>query len=184
MSSDSLVVLVNVCNILCHHLVLRDFLQSFSFAVAFKFSRSLDACISFHLYSLTLHFCCGDTRVRAPLSEPTSSATSRDCVTTTTCPYSKAARARLINIFPILTELIVKDVVKNQLQANSRVGQDWKKVFCNSWHEIFIGIYVKEILESCPNFPVTKTVMHFGLCLAHVSMAKTTATDLPVPGSA
>ena len=99
-SSDSLVVLVNVCNILCHHLVLRDFLQSFSFAVAFKFRRSLDACISFHLYSLTLHFCCGDTRVRAPLSEPTASATSRDWVTTTTCPYLKAARARLINIFP------------------------------------------------------------------------------------
>ena len=99
-SSDSLVVLVNACNILCHHLVLRDFVQSFSFAVAFKFRSSLDACISFHLYSLTLHFCCDDTRVRAPLSEPTSSATSRDCVTTTTCPCSKAARARLINNFP------------------------------------------------------------------------------------
>ena len=87
LSSGSLVVLVNVSNIL------------FSFAVAFKFRRSLDACISFHLYSLTLHFCCDDTRVRAPLSEPTFSATSRDCVTTTTCPCSKAARARLINIF-------------------------------------------------------------------------------------
>ena len=140
-SSDSLVVLVNACNILRHHLVLRDFLQSSSFAVAFKF-RSLHACISFHLYLLTLHFCCGDTRVRAPLSKPTSSATSRDCVTTTTGPCLKAARARLINISPRSPSSLSKMLST----TNCKRTPAFDKVCCNSRHVGFIA-NSKEIFE-------------------------------------
>ena len=151
MSSDSLVVLVNVCNILCHHLVLRDFLQSFSFAVAFKFSRSLDACISFHLYSLTLHFCCGDT-CSCPIERTNFLSDFTRLRDDHNLSIFEGGAGKAKQHFPILTELIVKDVVKNQLQANSRVGQDWKKVFCNSWQKSHL-IYVKKILEVVQTSP-------------------------------
>ena len=148
-SSDSLVVLVSVCNILCHHLVLRDFLQSFSFAVAFKFRRSLDACISFHLDIALLLW-----RYTCPCHIERTNCLS---------DFTRLGDDHNLSIFeggagkahqhlPILTEFIVKDVVKNQLQANSRVGQDLKKVFCNSWQKSHL-IYVKKILEVVQTSP-------------------------------
>ena len=67
-----------------------------TFSVAFKCSKSWNACISFHRYLLTLS-CCRANRVRAPLRKATSMATLSDCVTTMTCPYICAALASMIN---------------------------------------------------------------------------------------
>ena len=101
---------------------------------AFKFRRSLDACISFHLdialllwrYTCPCHIertnCLSDFTRLGDDHKLVHIWRRRGQGSSTSFPSSPSSLSKMLS--------------RTNCKANSRVGQDLKKVFCNSWQKI------------------------------------------------